>query len=338
MADNKLRICVLICLVSIMSASNIVPSATTYVASNIPDPFGKLSSTFYETRCPGALQIIKEEITRAVLNDRRLGASLLRLHFHDCFVQGCDASILLKDTENFKGEQNARPNANSLRGYEIIDTVKALLEIRCPQVVSCADILAVAARDSVVALGGPFWRVPNGRRDSTTANLKAANSDLPSPFLDLKGLIAAFGKKGFSADEMVALSGAHTIGKSKCAVYRSRIYNESNIDSYYKKSLQANCPSIGNDNYLSPLDTTTPDIFDNAYYKDLLSNKGLLHSDQQLYNGSYGSTDNKVSDYANNAVLFGLDFANAMIKMGNLSPLTGNQGEIRKYCSSVNKV
>lgn len=102
--------------------------------------------------------------------------------------------------------------------------------------------------------------------------------------------------------------------------------------------MQATCPSIGNDNYLSPLDTTTPDIFDNSYYKDLLSNKGLLHSDQQLYNGSYGSTDNKVSDYANNAILFGLDFANAMIKMGNLSPLTGNQGEIRKYCSSVNKV
>lgn len=68
------------------------------------------------------------------------------------FLKGCDASVLLKDAENFKGEQNARPNANSLRGYEIIETVKALLEIACPQIVSCADILAVAARDSVVAV------------------------------------------------------------------------------------------------------------------------------------------------------------------------------------------
>ncbi|KAL5073331.1 hypothetical protein RYX36_012315 [Vicia faba] len=189
-----------------------------------------------------------------------------------------------------------------------------------------------------LCLGGPFWLVPLGRRDSKTANLNAANSDLPSPFLDLKGLIEAFYKKGFSAQEMVALSGAHTIGKSKCAVYRSRIYNESNIDSDYKISLQATCPNIGNDNYLSPLDTTTPDTFDNGFYKDLLYNKGLLHSDQQLYNGGYGSTDKQVSDYANNAALLGLDFANAMIKMGNLSPLTGNQGEIRKYCSNVNKV
>lgn len=73
-------------------------------------------------------------------------------------MKGCDASILLKDTPNFKGEQNARPNANSLRGYEIIDKVKALLEARCPNVVSCADILAVAARDSVVAVS-IFWKV-----------------------------------------------------------------------------------------------------------------------------------------------------------------------------------
>lgn len=60
---------------------------------------------------------------------------------------------------------------------------------------------------NIFQLGGPFWLVRLGRRDSTTANLNAANSDLPSPFLDLKGLIGAFGKKGFSADEMVALSG-----------------------------------------------------------------------------------------------------------------------------------
>jgi peroxidase len=67
-------------------------------------------------------------------------------------LKGCDASVLLKDTPTFKGEQNALPNSNSLRGYEIIDGVKAILEKTCPNVVSCADILAVAARDSVVAV------------------------------------------------------------------------------------------------------------------------------------------------------------------------------------------
>ena len=70
-----------------------------------------------------------------------------------CVKQGCDASILLDDIPGiFKGEKTARPNANSVRGYEVVDAIKSQLEAACPGVVSCADILVVAARDSVVAV------------------------------------------------------------------------------------------------------------------------------------------------------------------------------------------
>jgi len=64
-------------------------------------------------------------------------------------MQGCDASVLLDDADNFTGEKNSFPNANSLRGFEVIDNIKSKLEDMCKGVVSCADILAVAARDAV---------------------------------------------------------------------------------------------------------------------------------------------------------------------------------------------
>ncbi|CAN6184073.1 unnamed protein product [Urochloa humidicola] len=138
------------------------------LATVLPAARAQLSPTFYASSCPAALVTIKTAVRAAVLLDRRTGASLLRLHFHDCFVQGCDASVLLDDTGNFTGEKGAGPNAGSLRGFGVIDTIKTLLEALCPRTVSCADILAVAARDSVVALGGPSWTVQLGRRDSTT--------------------------------------------------------------------------------------------------------------------------------------------------------------------------
>nr|AHL39176.1 class III peroxidase [Populus trichocarpa] len=294
----------------------------------------QLSTTFYATTCPKALSTIRTAVLKAVVKEHRMGASLLRLHFHDCFVQGCDASVLLDDTSSFTGEKTAGPNANSLRGYDVIDTIKSQLESICPGVVSCADILAVAARDSVVALSGPSWTVQLGRRDSTTASLGAANSDLPSPLMDLSDLITSFSNKGFTAKEMVALSGSHTIGQARCLLFRNRVYNETSLDSTLATSLKSNCPNTGSDDSLSSLDATTPVTFDNSYFKNLANNKGLLHSDQQLFSG--GTTDSQVKTYSINSATFYADFASAMVKMGSISPLTGSDGQIRTNCAKVN--
>lgn len=297
----------------------------------------QLSTNFYSKSCPKVFGAVKSVVQSAVSKERRMGASLVRLFFHDCFVKGCDGSILLEDTSSFTGEQTARPNNNSVRGYNVVAKIKSQVEKVCPDIVSCADIVAIAARDSTVILGGPFWDVKLGRRDSKTASLSAANSGvIPPPTSTLSNLINRFNSKGLSVKDMVALSGSHTIGQARCTSFRARIYNETNIDSSFANTRQKKCPFPGpkGDNNLAPLDVQTPTAFDNNYYKNLISQKGLLHSDQVLFNG--GSTDSLVRTYSRNPKTFSSDFVTAMIKMGDIDPLTGSQGEIRKICSKPN--
>ncbi|XP_057451148.1 lignin-forming anionic peroxidase-like [Lotus japonicus] len=298
----------------------------------------QLSSTFYDSACPNALSTIRKVIRTAVSKERRMAASLIRLHFHDCFVQGCDASILLDETATIESEKTARPNDNSVRGYEVIDKAKAEVEKVCPQVVSCADIIAVAARDASFAVSGPSWTVKLGRRDSTTASRSLANSDLPRFTDDLQTLISRFGNKGLTARDMVTLSGAHTIGQAQCSTFRDRIYNNaSDINTGFASTRRRGCPSTisaENDKKLAALDLVTPNSFDYNYFKNLIQKKGLLHSDQVLFSG--GSTDSIVSEYSKNPTTFKSDFAAAMIKMGDIQTLTGSAGIIRKICSVVN--
>ncbi|CAO2147124.1 unnamed protein product [Urochloa humidicola] len=299
--------------------------------------YGQLSASFYDLSCPTLQSIVRSVVSNAITADPRMGASLVRLFFHDCFVQGCDASILLDDVPgSFVGEKTAFPNANSVRGYDVINNIKSQVEASCPGIVSCADIVALAARDGTLLLNGPNWAVQLGRRDSTTANLSQANSDLPSFAASLSTLITMFANKGLSAQDMTALSGAHTIGSTQCKVYRSRIYNDTNIDPKFAKLRQSDCPATQgvNDTILAPLDVQTGVTFDNAYYGNLLKNKGLLHSDQELYNG--GSQDALVNKYSTNSAAFFADYVTAMINMGNISPLTGSAGQIRTNCSAVN--
>ncbi|CAO2814568.1 unnamed protein product [Amaranthus hypochondriacus] len=276
-------------------------------------------------------------MAQAVKKEPRIAASILRLFFHDCFVNGCDGSVLLADTPTFKGERTAKSNANnSIRGFEVIDAIKSNVENCCSGTVSCADILALAARDGVKLLGGPTWDVPLGRRDARKASLTIANQNLPPPFSNLDKLIALFARQGLSAKDMTALSGGHTIGIARCTNFRNHIYNDTDIDPNFAAIRQTKCPKtqgIGDFNQ-APLDLQTPTYFDNYYFKNLVVKRGLLHSDQELYNG--GSQDNLVKSYSVNQDLFFKDFVVAMINMGNISPLTGVKGEIRKKCQFIN--
>ncbi|CAD6255134.1 unnamed protein product [Miscanthus lutarioriparius] len=122
-----------------------------------------------------------------------------------------------------------------------------------------------------------------------------------------------------------AASGAHTIGLARCTNFRAHIYNDTDIDAAFAKTRQSACPSTSGagDNNLAPLDLPTPTVFENNYYKNLLSKKGLLHSDQELFNG--GATDALAQSYVGSQSTFFADFVTGMIKMGDITPIDGLQ-------------
>ncbi|CAN1262960.1 Cationic peroxidase 1 [Linum perenne] len=288
----------------------------------------QLTPNFYQTICPEALPTIKRVVSKAIRDEPRMGASLLRLHFHDCFVNGCDGSILLDDTSSFTGEKTAAPNLNSVRGFEVVDKIKSAVDKACnASVVSCADILAVASRDSVSFVSIREGRDPLGRRDGRTASISAANNNLPPPFFSFSQLLSSFQSQGLDLTDLVALSGAHTIGLARCTTF--------NIHPRLAATLQRTCPPTGGDNNLKPLDQT-PAWFNTDYYSALVRNRGLLHSDQELFGTGNSASDRLVMTYSTNPFKFAADFAASMVKMGNIQVVTGTDGEVRKNCRVIN--
>nr|CAD1826663.1 unnamed protein product [Ananas comosus var. bracteatus] len=305
------------------------------------DP-SQLTLDYYAKNCPHAQEIIRAEMECAVRTNPRNAALLLRLHFHDCFVQGCDGSVLLDDTATLIGEKQADQNVNSLKGFDLVDKIKQKLEVECPGVVSCADLLAIGARDGTVLLGGPYWDVPVGRLDSKTASLDLANSDIPAPSQGLITLIAKFWSKGLSATDMVALVGSHTIGVARCFNIKDRIYGDFELTAKFNPSselylskLKETCPAHGGDDNTSPMDYVSPYVFDNAYFEGLVQGEGVLYSDQQMYSSLVGyQTADLVKQYWADPLLFFKHFADSMVKMGNITNPEG--GEVRTNCRFVN--
>ncbi|KAL0726411.1 hypothetical protein Bca4012_022504 [Brassica carinata] len=289
-----------------------------------------LNMGYYMMSCPMAEQIVKNTVDNALQADPTLAAGLIRMLFHDCFIEGCDASILLDSTKDNTAEKDSPANL-SLRGYEIIDDAKAEIENTCPGVVSCADIIAMAARDAVFWAGGPYYQIPNGRFDGKRSKIEDTRN-LPSPFLNASQLIQTFGQRGFSVRDVVALSGAHTLGVARCSSFKDRLTTpDSTMDSSFAKTLSKTC-SAG-DNTEQPFDATRND-FDNAYFNALQRKSGVLFSDQTLYNTPM--TRNLVNGYAFNQAMFFFHFQQAMQKMSNLNVKYGTQGEVRQNCRSLN--
>jgi len=296
---------------------------------------------FYNTKCPQAESIVRGVVTSFFTSDKSIPAGLLRMHFHDCFVRGCDASILIDAKGNNVPEKAAFPN-QSVRGFNIIDAAKAAVEKKCPSVVSCADIIALATRDAVALAGGPQYSLPTGRRDG---NISLQNDvDLPGPGSLVSDAATAFSAKGLNVADMVTLLGAHTVGNALCSFFSDRLFSfqgsgkpDPTMDPALVAKLKKVCPSPTSTSTQDPnvfLDQNTSFIFDNSFYKQLQLKHGILQIDQELASDS--STKNMVTSFATDGKAFSKSFVAAIIKMGNIGVLTGNSGEIRTNCRAVN--
>ncbi|KAG8042780.1 hypothetical protein GUJ93_ZPchr0328g33306 [Zizania palustris] len=256
---------------------------------------------------------------------------------------GCDASVLLNSTPGSPSEKESIPNL-SLRGFGTVDRVKAKLEHACPGVVSCADILALVARDVVVLTKGPYWDVPTGRRDGTRSVKEDPVSNLPPPFFDAtRNLNQFFIPKGLNAKDQVVLLGGHTLGTSHCSSFSDRLYNFSSasmadptLDKRYVPRLKNKCKP-GDKTTLVEMDPGSFKTFDTSYYRHIAKGRALFTSDETLmldpFTRGYVLRQANVAGYP---AEFFSDFAASMVKMGNMQVLTGAQGEIRRHCAFVN--
>eukprot|EP00257_Ricinus_communis_P003658 XP_002516056.3 putative Peroxidase 48 [Ricinus communis] len=210
-----------------------------------------LEYDFYRNSCPQAEKIIQNVVRELYKVKFSVSPALLRLVFHDCFIAGCDASILLDAVDGKQSEKDSNPNEN-LKGYDIIDKIKSQIEEVCPGIVSCADIVVLAAREGVLQAGGPFYPLFTGRRDSTEPFSNLATNELPSPNADLSETLASFSSRGFDERETVSILGAHSIGMIHCKFFLNRLYDfggtygpDPSLDPQFLNFLRSKCNTSG---------------------------------------------------------------------------------------------
>lgn len=188
--------------------------------------------------------------------------------------------------------------------------------------------------------GGPYYPVKKGRWDGKLSMASRVGSNLPRANSTVDELLKLFASKGLTLDDLIVLSGAHTIGFSHCRHFVNRLYDykgtkqpDSAIDPRLLKALKMSCPPFGGSvNVVAPFDVTTPFLFDNAYYQNLEAKLGLLGTDQGLFMDS--RTRPMVQALAKDKHMFFQAFSAAMDKMGSIGVKRGKRhGEKRKDCS-----
>ncbi|KAI4342277.1 hypothetical protein MLD38_026919 [Melastoma candidum] len=325
-------------------ATRVALFAAVFLATAASTAYGQAAGLrvgFYTATCPRAEAIVRSTVESHFKSNPVVAPKLLRMHFHDCFVQGCDASILI-DGQNT--EKTAGPNLSIGPAYALIDDAKTQLEAACPGSVSCADIIALATRDAVVLTKGVSWAVPTGRRDGRVSSSSDVN--LPSPFESIASQAKKFSDLGLNTQDFVTLLGGHTIGTVACQFITSRLYSfngtsgssDPAISPSFLPTLKALCPQNGDGTKRIDLDNGSGNTFDTSFFSNIRNGRGILDTDEKLWTDA--STQPFVQQFLGlrgaAGLSFNVEFGRSMVKMGNIGVKTGVNGEIRKVCTAFN--
>nr|CAB3499113.1 unnamed protein product [Digitaria exilis] len=330
----------------------LLPIAVVHASpSTVPSPVPtqQLQLGFYARSCPRAEAIVRRVVRRRAAKDRSVLPALIRLHFHDCFVRGCDGSVLIDSTPDHPAAEKDAPPNLTLRMLDVVDDAKAAVEKACPGVVSCADIVALAARDAAAMAGRVRYELPTGRRDGTVSS--AAEVNLPSPSVSFADALSAFRSIGLGVVDLTTLLGSHTMGFCHCGLIMNRLYNfnstspfDPTMDAGLLAVLRERCPPhvvttpqnesrdvIVPMNFVAPLG---PFGLDNSFYPSVLAGRAVLQVDQEIM--SSGVARRIAAMFASRPGNFKRQFAKSMVKLGGVNVLTGRQGEVRINCRRFN--
>nr|KYP41512.1 Peroxidase 21 [Cajanus cajan] len=254
-------------------------------------------------------------------------------------VKSCDASLLLETVPNGVVSEKTSSRSFGMRNFKYVNTIKAAVEQECPSTVSCADIVALSARDGIALLGGPSIEMKTGRRDSKESYVTEVEDSIPNHNDSISLVLSRFQAIAIDVEATVALLGAHSVGRVHCVNLVKRLYPtvDKTLDPTHAEYLKRRCPTPNPDPkavMYSRNDLKTPMIIDNNYYKNILQHKGLLSVDEQL------ATDPRTAPYvqkmANDNEYFHQQFSRAILLLSETNPISGDQGEIRKDCRYLN--
>ncbi|XP_057788666.1 peroxidase 51-like [Salvia miltiorrhiza] len=304
----------------------------------------QLRQNYYRSTCPDVENIVRKVVADKFRQTFVTVPAVIRLFFHDCFVSGCDASVIVASTPGNTAEKDHSDNLSLAGdGFDTVIKAKAAVDAvpRCRNKVSCADILALATRDVIGLSGGPSYAVELGRLDGLRSTSASVEGNLPKPTFNLNQLNSMFASRGLTQADMIALSACHTVGFSHCSKFSNRIYNftrqnpvDPTLNKGYATELQGMCPRDVDPRIAIDMDPTSPRQFDNAYFKNLVQGKGLFTSDQVLFTDQ--RSRGTVNTWASDPKAFNSAFISAITKLGRVGVKTGRNGNIRFDCGRFN--